>query len=137
MPSHRRPRYACALSAIGYASRMALETDAAPPISTPSSAAEPALRITPALVRVSQIALAILVLLRIGLDISVPPIGDEAYYWMWGQKLGWSYLDHPPLHAWLLHVVGLVFGWNLFSLRALTWFTLGGSLYILWLWSRR
>ncbi len=67
----------------------------------------------------------------------MPPIGDEAYYWMWGQKPAWSYLDHPPLHAWLLHIVGLVLGWNLFSLRALTWLTLAGTLWIMWLWAKR
>ena len=26
---------------------------------------------------------------------------DEAYYWMWGQHLSWSYFDHPPLDGWL------------------------------------
>jgi len=84
--------------------------------------------------RLAQVAFGILIALRVGLDIAVPPIGDEAYYWMWGQRPEWSYLDHPPLHAWLLHVVGLVLGWNLFSLRALTWLTLGGTLWIMWLW---
>jgi 4-amino-4-deoxy-L-arabinose transferase-like glycosyltransferase len=97
----------------------------------------PAERITPGLVRVSQVAFAILILIRIALDIAVPPIGDEAYYWMWGQKLGWSYLDHPPLHAWLLHIVGLLLGWNIFSLRVLTWVTLAGSLWIFWFWAKR
>lgn len=87
--------------------------------------------------RLAQAAFGLLIALRVGLDIWVPPIGDEAYYWMWGQKPAWSYLDHPPLHAWLLHIVGLVLGWNLFSLRALTWLTLGGTLWIVWLWAKR
>jgi 4-amino-4-deoxy-L-arabinose transferase-like glycosyltransferase len=55
---------------------------------------------------------------------------------MWGQKLGLSYLDHPPLHAWLLGAMS-AFGWNYFSLRALTWVTLGGTLWIFWLWAKR
>ncbi|MBI4920315.1 MAG: glycosyltransferase family 39 protein [Devosia nanyangense] len=88
-------------------------------------------------VRVAQAAVAILIATKLYLTFAAPPIGDEAYYWMWGQKLGWSYFDHPPLHAWLLHLMGLVFGWNLFSLRVLTWLTLGGTLWIFWLWSRR
>lgn len=29
------------------------------------------------------------------------PNSDEAYYWLWGQRLDWSYYDHPPLHAWI------------------------------------
>lgn len=87
--------------------------------------------------RLAQAAFGLLLMIRVGFDIAVPPIGDEAYYWMWGQRPEWSYLDHPPLHAWLLHIVGLVLGWNLFSLRALTWLTLGGTLWLIWLWSRR
>ena len=87
-------------------------------------------------VRLAQAAVAVLVVLRLWLSAMAPPVGDEAYYWMWGQKLGWSYLDHPPLHAWLLGAMS-VFGWNVFSLRALTWVTLAGSLWIFWLWARR
>jgi hypothetical protein len=87
-------------------------------------------------VRLAQAAFATLLLLRLWLSAMAPPVGDEAYYWMWGQKLGWSYLDHPPLHAWLLGAMS-VFGWNVFALRALTWVTLGGTLWIFWLWARR
>ncbi|HEX4298923.1 MAG TPA: glycosyltransferase family 39 protein, partial [Devosia sp.] len=87
--------------------------------------------------RLIQLAVALLLAIKLYLSIFTPPIGDEAYYWMWGQKLGWSYFDHPPLHAWLLHLMGLLFGWNLFSLRILTWVTLGGTLWIIWLWARR
>ncbi|ESA33199.1 glycosyl transferase family protein [Leptolyngbya sp. Heron Island J] len=29
------------------------------------------------------------------------PNPDEAYYWLWGQRLDWSYYDHPPFHAWV------------------------------------
>lgn len=87
-------------------------------------------------VRLAQAAVAILLLLRLWLSVMAPPIGDEAYYWMWGQKPGWSYLDHPPLHAWLLGAVGTL-GWNVVTLRGLTWLTLAGTLWIGWLWARR
>jgi 4-amino-4-deoxy-L-arabinose transferase-like glycosyltransferase len=87
-------------------------------------------------VRLAQVIVALLLLAKLWLSIAAPPIGDEAYYWMWGQKPGWSYLDHPPLHAWLLGVLS-VFGWNYFSLRVLTWLTLGGTLWIFWLWAKR
>ena len=86
---------------------------------------------------VAQIAVAVLLALKIYLAAFMPPIGDEAYYWMWGQKLAWSYFDHPPLHAWLMRLMSILFGWNLFAIRALTWFTLGGTLWIVWLWARR
>ena len=87
-------------------------------------------------VRLAQAAVAVLLALRLWLSVMAPPVGDEAYYWMWGQRLGWSYLDHPPLHAWLLSAMS-VFGWNVFSLRALTWLTLAGTLWIFWLWAKR
>jgi hypothetical protein len=87
-------------------------------------------------VRFAQFAVALLLLAKLWLSAAAPPVGDEAYYWMWGQKLGWSYLDHPPLHAWLLRVMS-VFGWNYFSLRILTWLSLAGTLWIFWLWAKR
>ncbi len=60
--------------------------------------------------------MVLLLAIKVYFMLVAPPIGDEAYYWMWGQKLDWSYLDHPPLHAWLLRLSSLL-GWNLFSLR--------------------
>ncbi len=87
--------------------------------------------------RASQLVVAVLIALKLVMTFAMPPIGDEAYYWMWGQKLAWSYFDHPPLHAWLLHLSGMLLGWNYLSLRILTWLTLGGTLWIFWLWSRR
>ena len=88
-------------------------------------------------VTIAQLAVLLLLGIKLYLSISAPPIGDEAYYWMWGQKLGWSYFDHPPLHAWLLRLMGTIFGWNLFSLRILTWATLIGDAAIFWAWAKR
>jgi 4-amino-4-deoxy-L-arabinose transferase-like glycosyltransferase len=88
-------------------------------------------------VLVAQIAVGLLLVTKLCLSIFAPPIGDEAYYWMWGQKLAWSYFDHPPLHAWLLRLMYVIFGWNLFSLRILTWFTFAGTLAIFWSWAKR
>ncbi|MGN6684258.1 MAG: ArnT family glycosyltransferase [Devosia sp.] len=94
-------------------------------------------RVTDRPIRVAQVAVALLLLLKLYAATAIPPNGDEAYYWMWGQKLDWSYLDHPPLHSWLLGVMSHLFGWNLFALRGLTWLTLGGTLWIFWLWAKR
>lgn len=33
---------------------------------------------------------------------TTPLIDDEAYYWLWARHLDWSYLDHPPMVAYLL-----------------------------------
>lgn len=78
-----------------------------------------------------------LIALRFWFDLSVPPMGDEAYYWMWGQHLSWSYFDHPPLDGWLQGLVAALFGWSNLSVRLLTWLTLGGTLWIFWRWSAR
>ena len=41
------------------------------------------------------------VLFRAAAAGTAPLIDDEAYYWLWAQRLDWGYLDHPPLIAWL------------------------------------
>ena len=84
-----------------------------------------------------QLIFAYLVVLRLWFDITVSPMGDEAYYWMWGQHLSWSYFDHPPLNGWLQGAMAALFGWSNFSVRILTWLTYGGTLWIFWLWSAR
>ncbi|NEQ53920.1 MAG: 4-amino-4-deoxy-L-arabinose transferase, partial [Leptolyngbya sp. SIO3F4] len=44
------------------------------------------------------------------------PNPDEAYYWLWGQHLDWSYYDHPPFHAWIQGLFSNL-GHSLFILR--------------------
>ena len=29
------------------------------------------------------------------------PLPDEAYYWLWSNRVALSYFDHPPLLAWV------------------------------------
>lgn len=83
-----------------------------------------------------QIVVGLFLALRLGMHLFAAPLGDETYYWFWGQRPGLSYYDHPPLHAWLLGVVSL-FGWWPISIRILTWLTLGGTLWLFWLFARR
>jgi 4-amino-4-deoxy-L-arabinose transferase-like glycosyltransferase len=84
-----------------------------------------------------QLVVAYLIGLKLWFAVGVTPMGDEAYYWMWGQHPSWSYFDHPPLNGWLQGVVAAIFGWSNFSVRLLTFATLGGTLWIVWLWARR
>ena len=84
-----------------------------------------------------QLLVGLYLVLRVYFDVRADLVSDEPYYWMWGQHLGWSYFDHPPLHAWLLGLASLVFGWHPISVRILTWFTLAGVMAIFWSWAKR
>ncbi|HYM91382.1 MAG TPA: glycosyltransferase family 39 protein [bacterium] len=46
-------------------------------------------------------ALLLLALVRGAIASRTPIIDDEGYYWLWSRHLSLSYLDHPPLVAWL------------------------------------
>ena len=84
-----------------------------------------------------QLVVLYLLGLKLWFSLAVTPMGDEAYYWMWGQHLAWSYFDHPPLDGWLQGLVAAIFGWSNLSVRLMTWVTLAGTLAIFWLWSAR
>lgn len=56
-------------------------------------------------------------LLRLIFWFAVFPNSDEAYYWLWGQHLDWSYYDHPPLQAWVEGIFTAILGRSTFSLR--------------------
>jgi hypothetical protein len=84
-----------------------------------------------------QVLIGVFLALRLYYQLNGDLLGDEAYYWMWGQHLSWSYFDHPPLHAWLMRVMATLFGWHVFSVRLLTWVTLAVVFAILWAWSKR
>ena len=45
-------------------------------------------------------------LANIAYNATLPLHYDEAYYWVWTQRLDFSYFDHPPMIAWLLWIVG-------------------------------
>lgn len=69
--------------------------------------------------------------LKLWFSLASFPIADEAYYWMWGQHIGWSYFDHPPLHGWLQGLSHLVFGRSTFALRWMSVATCLGTAWIL------
>jgi dolichol-phosphate mannosyltransferase len=43
---------------------------------------------------------------RVAGAMAAPLLHDEAYYWLWARRLDWSYLDHPPLVAYLIRLAG-------------------------------
>ncbi len=54
--------------------------------------------------RIVFILIAVSVLARLVVATRAPLIDDEAYYWLWSRRLDWSYLDHPPLIAYLIAI---------------------------------
>ncbi len=66
-----------------------------------------------------------------------PPNSDEAYYWLWGRHPALSYLDHPPLHAWLQAAVHALLGTSRFSLRLAPALTSVASGWVVWRLARR
>lgn len=63
--------------------------------------------------------LLIMTVVRIGLAMLFPITADESYYWLWTRHLSLSYVEHPPMVAWL----NFIATWskaNLFSLRVLS-----------------
>ena len=82
--------------------------------------------------RVVVFTIGALLALRLCFDVFAAPLPDEAYYWLWGQHLALSYYDHPPLNAWLQRIAAAMFGWNIFSLRIVTWLTTAGMAIVIW-----
>jgi 4-amino-4-deoxy-L-arabinose transferase-like glycosyltransferase len=57
---------------------------------------------------------------------------DEAYYWVWSQRLAWGYFDHPPGVAFLIRLFTSLLGNHPWALRlpAVTaWLVCGGVIY--------
>lgn len=55
--------------------------------------------------------------IRAVFNATMPLSGEEAYYWMWSLRPDWSYFDHPPLTAWLIHMVTGIAGHSVFAIR--------------------
>ncbi len=53
---------------------------------------------------------AYMFVLRVAYAALMDLIPEEAYYWMYAQHLDISYLDHPPMVAWLIALGTFIFG---------------------------
>ncbi|WP_158513088.1 ArnT family glycosyltransferase [Myxococcus hansupus] len=58
-----------------------------------------------------------LVLLRLVYARQVELAPQEAYYWQYARHLDWSYLDHPPMCAWLMALSSFLLGDSEMALR--------------------
>ena len=48
---------------------------------------------------------------------NTPFAREEAYYWNYAQHMDFSFLDHPPMVAWLIKASTLIFGTNEFGVQ--------------------
>src|SRR5690606_12980128 len=56
---------------------------------------------------------------------------DEAYYWLYAQRLAWGYFDHPPMIALWIWLGTLVHDYET-GIRLLTTLAQPASLWLLW-----
>ena len=55
--------------------------------------------------RTPALAYVGLTIVQIAIAYCLPTLADEAYYQAWGRRLELGYFDHPPMVAWLAHVL--------------------------------
>lgn len=60
------------------------------------------------------------------------PANDSYYYWTWSRHLELSYIDGPPMIAYLLWVSTHIFGNNFFSLNLISILCTYGSTYLIY-----
>jgi dolichyl-phosphate-mannose-protein mannosyltransferase len=58
-------------------------------------------------------------------------IDDEAYYWLWSQKLAWGYFDHPPMVALWIKISSLFFSGEL-GVRFFSALMFSGTVFYIW-----
>ncbi len=59
---------------------------------------------------------------------------DEAYYWVWSEKLQTGYFDHPPMVAWEIRFFTSIFGdhpWVIRLPAVLAWAVINISVYLI------
>ncbi|MGD0540462.1 MAG: glycosyltransferase family 39 protein [Tepidisphaeraceae bacterium] len=64
-------------------------------------------------------------------------VPDEAYYWVWSRHLAASYLDHPPVIAWLIRLGTILLGGTELGVRCLMGVMTAGTVLILTVAARR
>jgi 4-amino-4-deoxy-L-arabinose transferase-like glycosyltransferase len=59
-------------------------------------------------------------------------VPDEAYYWVWSRHLAVSYLDHPPMVAYLIRLGTTLLDNSELGVRCFFGITMAGTVLILW-----
>lgn len=74
-------------------------------------------RLTPRAMLVAAAAIAVLVTLQVVYAATADLRTDEAYYWTFSRENVLSYLDHPPMIAWVVRFGTAIFGDTNFGAR--------------------
>jgi 4-amino-4-deoxy-L-arabinose transferase-like glycosyltransferase len=64
-------------------------------------------------------------------------VPDEAYYWVWSRHLAASYLDHPPIVAYLIRLGTAIVGTSELGVRWLDGLMTAGTVLVLTMAARR
>jgi hypothetical protein len=64
-------------------------------------------------------------------------VPDEAYYWVWSRHLSLSYVDHPPMIAWLIRLGTDLLGPGELGVRCLMTILTAGTILIMTMAARR
>ncbi|MGD0462590.1 MAG: glycosyltransferase family 39 protein [Tepidisphaeraceae bacterium] len=106
----------------------------APTPSSPAARRDWLLRLSP---RGVAALFLIWLLSRWAFDALRELVPDEAYYWVWSRHLAASYLDHPPVIAYLIRLGTILLGNTELGVRCLTAVMTAGTVLILTLAARR
>ena len=84
-----------------------------------------------------QTAAFVIFAFKLAFSAVVPPGSDDGYYWLWGQHLQWSYLDHAPMVGWGAWVSFHLLGWTPLALHLMPLVSFGLSALVMRSWAKR
>ena len=84
-----------------------------------------------------QTAVLLIFLCKLAFSVVTPPGTDDAYYWLWGQHLQWSYLDHAPMVGWGAWASYHLLGWNPLAMHLMPLVSFCITALIMRSWARR
>ena len=74
-----------------------------------------------------------LVVLQLWLLSNLQLFGDEAFYWLEGQRIDWSYAELPGWTAWMIRLGTDVFGQHYFAVRIISYLNFIASFFAIYL----
>ena len=81
--------------------------------------------------------IALAALLRLALADRLPLGDDEAFYWLWAQRLAPCYYDHPGMVAWLVALSTAILGDSTLAVRLPTILLGAANAWMMFLLARR